>query len=1068
VYSPSERKTAVTAPLSTILLTPEAEPGQTASILVASPLKDAFLVVDIYSKPNNTIRQYYKISNRQQRIDIPVFEENRGNIAVNFALVANNRLFQESRIISVPYTNKKLDIEIGSFRSHLEPGQEEEWQITIKDKHGDKVVAELLAGMYDASLDAFESHHWPFSIYDNMFWVPTWNGDNGFSVIGGRNHWYRRDWGRIIEKEYERMIWIGGYDLGWRGLRRMSMVSESKDIMIRGEAEGLQLSSDAMDIPPPPTPGVGGNFADDEFMLKSEEFTFRQPLASIPLPAKPRTDFNETAFFFPHLTTNEEGQTSLRFRIPESLTRWNLMGLAHTKDLKIGTIAKSLVTRKDLMVFPNAPRFLREGDIMEFSAKISNISEEQLEGEAKLRFFDAFTMQPIDELMELKNTGKSFIVGKGESVQVHWEIKVPEGLQALVYRITATAGNFSDGEEAPLPVLTNRMLVTESLPLPVRANTSRSFTFDKLLNSGQAGSTLKNYSLTLEYTSNPAWYAVQALPYLMEYPYDCSEQVFSRFYANSLASHIANSDPKIRRVFDLWRTITPDALKSNLEKNEQLKSVLLEESPWVREAKSESERKQRIALLFDLNRMAMEKQNALRKLQELQTINGGWPWFTGMRESVYITRHIVTGLGRMIRMGALSTETDDELSSILSKAIAFLDSEKLKSFEKLKKDNPDYKKNNHLEYADIQYFYARTYFMDKYPFNSSMSELFEYYKTQAVQYWNRNNLYMKAMTALMLNRMGEESVAKLIMRSLSETALRSDEMGMYWRNQPRGWFWYEAPVETHSLIIEAYDEVLNDMKTVDELKVWLLKQKQVQDWKTTRATTEAIYALLMRGSSLLASDIPVTIRVGNTVVKPEDSVGTSTEPGTGYFRANWSAGEILPQMGKIEVTNPNPTVAWGAMYWQYFEQLDKITPAQTPLKLQKELFVEVNSPAGPVLQPITSENPIKVGDQVVVRVILSADRDMEYIHLKDMRASAFEPVNVLSGYRWQGGLGFYESTRDAATNFFIDYLPKGTYVFVYKLNATQKGDFSNGITTVQSMYAPEFSAHSEGIRIKVE
>jgi uncharacterized protein YfaS (alpha-2-macroglobulin family) len=1064
-YSPSGKKTAETAPFTATLLTPEAEPGQTASILVASPLKNAFLVVDILSKNTNATSRYYRLNNSQFRIDIPVFEENRGNIALNFVLVSNNRIFQESRIITVPYTNKKLDIEISSFRSNLEPGQEEEWQITIKDKQGEKAVAELLTGMYDASLDAFISHQWPFPIYNDFLQVPAWSGDNGFSVIGGRNHWYRRDWGRIIEKEYERMIWIGGYDYGWGGLRRMSMVSEQDDIMIRGNAEVLSVTAQEMDIPPRKT--VEKIAEDAQFMIESDEQVMDKLAASMPLPVKPRTDFNETAFFFPHLVTNEQGETALKFRIPESLTRWNLMGLAHTKDLKTGTIAKSLVTRKDLMVFPNAPRFLREGDRMQFSAKISNVSDEQLEGEATLRFFDAFTMQPIDEKMGLINPDKAFTVEKGLSVQVGWEIRVPEGLQAVVYRITATAGNFSDGEEAPLPVLTNRMLVTESLPLPVRANTSRSFTFDKLLNSGQTGSTLKNHSLTLEFTSNPAWYAVQALPYLMEFPYDCSEQIFSRFYANSLASHIANSDPQIRRVFDLWRTIAPDALRSNLEKNEQLKSVLLEESPWVREAKSESERKQRIALLFDLNRMAIEKKNALLKLQELQTINGGWPWFTGMRESVYITRHIVTGLGRMIRMGAISPE-DDELNEIVRKAISFLDKEMLKSFERLKKDNPEFKKNDHLGYSDIQYFYARTYFLDDYPFDSSLSELVEYYKAQAMQYWSKNNQYMKAMTALFLNRMGEKSTAALIMRSLTETALRNDEMGMYWRNQPKGWYWYEAPVETHSLIIEAYDEMLNDTKTVDELKVWLLKQKQVQDWKTTRATTEAIYALLMRGSSLLASDKPVSIHVGNSLVKQEVGDGTSPEPGTGYFRSNWSAGEISPQMGKIEVTNPNPTVAWGAMYWQYFEQLDKITPAQTPLKLQKELFVEVNSPSGPVLQPITSYKPIKVGDRVVVRVILTTDRDMEYIHLKDMRASAFEPVNVLSGYRWQGGLGFYESTRDAATNFFIDYLPKGTYVFEYKLNATQRGDFSNGITTVQSMYAPEFSAHSEGIRIKVE
>lgn len=327
---------------------------------------------------------------------------------------------------------------------------------------------------------------------------------------------------------------------------------------------------------------------------------------------------------------------------------------------------------------------------------------------------------------------------------------------------------------------------------------------------------------------------------------------------------------------------------------------------------------------------------------------------------------------------------------------------------------------------------------------------------------------MKAMMALYMNRFGDVKTASLIMRSLKETALHSEEMGMYWRNDQRGWYWYQAPVETQALLIEAFDEVSHDQKSVEEMKIWLLKQKQTQDWKTTKATTEAVYALLMRGASLLASDKQVEITVGNEKVDPYKQDGTKPEAGTGYFKTSWDAASIKPEMGKVTVNNPNPTVAWGALYWQYFEQLDHITPAQTPLSLSKKLFREMNTPTGPVIEPITEKSSIKVGDKIVVRVELRSDRDMEYIHLKDMRASAFEPVNVLSGYHWQDGLGYYESTRDASTNFFISWLPKGTYIFEYKLVATQKGDFSNGITTVQCMYAPEFEAHSEGIRVKVE
>jgi uncharacterized protein YfaS (alpha-2-macroglobulin family) len=438
-----------------------------------------------------------------------------------------------------------------------------------------------------------------------------------------------------------------------------------------------------------------------------------------------------------------------------------------------------------------------------------------------------------------------------------------------------------------------------------------------------------------------------------------------------------------------------------------------------------------------------------------------------MPESEYITQHIVTGLGHLVHLKAIHEENQAKISGLLEKAVGFLDNEKLKGFKELKKNDSDYRKTNHFDYYMIQYFYARSFFQDVFPFDESLNEMIAYYKSQAVQYWTGLNNYAKAMTALFLNRMGDKKTASLIMRSLTETALHSDEQGMYWRNSPRGWFWYQAPVETQALLIEAFDEVTKDTKSVDELKIWLLKQKQTQDWKTTKATSEAIYALLLQGSSLLASDQQVKVTVGGIQVNPYLSNITSPEPGTGYFKTSWDKPDISPEKGRITVSNPNSTVAWGAMYWQYFEQLDKITKAETPLKLIKNLFVEVNTGAGPVLEAVTTGRNINVGDKIVVRVILSTDRDMEYIHLKDMRASAFEPVNVLSGYRWQGGLGYYESTRDAATNFFIDYLPKGTYVFEYQLYATQKGEFSNGITSVQCMYAPEFAAHSEGIRVVV-
>jgi uncharacterized protein YfaS (alpha-2-macroglobulin family) len=420
-------------------------------------------------------------------------------------------------------------------------------------------------------------------------------------------------------------------------------------------------------------------------------------------------------------------------------------------------------------------------------------------------------------------------------------------------------------------------------------------------------------------------------------------------------------------------------------------------------------------------------------------------------------------------MGITSKASDN----ILRKALSYMDARIAEDFAQIKsvaqKEKKDYKKENHLSYLALHYLYARSFFTGGYPIPPSSKDALDFYTSQAGVYWTQHNNYLKGMIALSLHRLDNQKAAQLIMKSLTETALHNDEMGMYWKNDSNGWWWYQAPIETQALMIEAYNEILNDRQSVEELKIYLLKQKQTQDWKTTKATTEAVYALLLTGDNLLASDALCQITVGGQLIDPYQlEEGSRPEAGTGYFKKLWNGAEVKPDMGKIAITNPNPTIAWGAAYWQYFEQLDKITPAQTGVQIQKQLFVKVNTPGGPVLKEITQNNPIKVGDKVTVRIQIRADRDMEYVHLKDMRAAAFEPVNVLSGYRWQGGLGYYESTRDAATNFFISYLPKGIYVFEYELFATQQGEFSNGITTLQCMYAPEFSTHSEGVRVRVE
>lgn len=1048
------------------------EPGEKAKFLVGSKAENVNVLYEIRVHDTLYSRQWMKISNNQVLVEIPILEKFRGNFSVNFVFIRYNRSFQHSEWVTVPYTNKKLDIKFETFRNKLYPGQNEEWKIRITDAAKKGVKAEYLTAMYDASLDVFAPNSWSFSVLHDYYSSLPWEVSGGFHTSSGLYYPLHYSGGEYFFPTYEELDWFG-----------FGLVGGSRNRGYLGT--GMKMDRSTKLMPP---------MAADE-MIVEEKTLEALPVTGIATSAQATTaggnkvvpkvekqegmqirrDFRETAFFIPSLVTDSAGNLDVKFTLPESLTKWKILGFAYTKQLDYGLTEKEIITHKDLMVFPNSPRFVRQGDTLVFSAKVVNLSERALNGEVVLELSDALTQKTVN-LVISGNQTQAFTLLTGQSSAFQWSLAIPHdpSLSVLQYRITAKAGNFSDGEEKAFPVLTNRMLVTEALPLPVRGKGSFDFKFDKLLNSS-TGKTLKNYKLTLEFASNPAWYAIQALSTLDDPKYPNADNIFRAFYANSIASFIANSNPKIKHVFESWKNLTPDALLSNLEKNQQLKSVLLQETPWVLEAKDESQRKLRLAMLFDLNTLSGRLDQNLKKLQKMQVSSGGWPWFDGMQESRYITQDIVTGLGHMDHLGIKNIRDDKDTWNMLNKAIAYLDGELVKDYNDIKKYYPAKMDENHLGTTQIQYLYARSYYLSDIPLkgNGELKTAFQYFQHQAEKYWLQNDLYCQGMIGLALNRLGNKSVPAAILKSLSEKALHSKEMGMYWATQS-GYEWYQAPVEAQALLIEAYEEITADPKPVDEMKIWLLKQKQTQDWKTGRATAEACYALLLRGTDLLAEDPGVKINLGNEVIDPQKLTDTKMEAGTGYFQINRDGKEIRPEMGNVTITRTNEGVAWGALYWQYFEDLDKITPHQTPLKLEKKLFIERVTPTGKVLQPITNGQTrlgesLKVGDKIIVRIVLAVDRNLEFVHMKDMRASAFEPLTSeqMSGYRYQDGLGYYQSTTDVAMNFFFDYLPKGTWVFEYPLVVNAAGEYSNGITTVQCMYAPEFGAHSEGIRVKI-
>jgi hypothetical protein len=1048
------------------------EPGDKAKFLIGSKAENVNVLYEIRVHDTLFSKRWMKISNNQVLVEIPILEKFRGNFSVNFVFIRYNRSFQHTEVVTVPYTNKKLDINFETFRNKLYPGQQEEWKIRITDAVKKGVKAEYLTAMYDASLDVFAPNSWSFSVVRNYYPSLSWEVNGGFRTSSGLYYPLHYTGGEYFFPVYEELNWfgfglVGGGRYRMYGGGRMKM-DKSVGIIAPMAVPDAVSKDETIPLPPPPPGSLDGEL---------REGTKVAPKVEKNSGVQVRRDFRETAFFYPSLVTDSSGNLDIKFTLPESLTRWKILGFAYTKQLDWGLTEKEIITHKDLMVFPNSPRFVRQGDTLVFSAKVVNLSERALNGEVVLELSDALTQKTVNLVISASQT-QTFTLPVGQSSAFQWTLAIPNdpSLSVLQYRITAKAGVFSDGEEKAFPVLTNRMIVTEAMPLPVRGKGSFDFRFDKLFNSS-TGKTLKNYKLTLEFASNPAWYAVQALSTLDEPAYPNADNVFRSFYANSIASFIANSNPKIKKVFESWKNFTPDALLSNLEKNQQLKSALLQETPWVLEAKDESQRKQRLAILFDLNTLSGRLNQNLKKLQKMQAVSGGWPWFDGMPENRYITQEIVTGLGHLDHLGIKNIHEDRDTWNMLNKAITYLDDELVKDYNNIKEYYPDKMDGNHLGTMHIQYLYARSYYLTDIPLkgNDVTKTAFRYFQQQAEKYWLQNDLYCQGMIGLALNRLGNKTIPAAILKSLSEKALHSPEMGMYWVT-PGGYEWYQAPVETQAILIEAYEEITADPKPVDEMKIWLLKQKQTQDWKTGRATAEACYALLLRGTDLLAEDPGIMINMGNEVIDPQKLADTRVEAGTGYFQVNRDGKEIRPEMGNVKITKSNEGVAWGALYWQYFEDLDKITPHATPLRLEKKLFIERVTPTGRALEPITiydlrftNVKGIKVGDKIIVRIILTVDRNLEFVHMKDMRASAFEPLisEQMSGYRYQDGLGYYQSTSDVSTNFFFDFLPKGTWVFEYPLVVNAAGDYSNGITSIQCMYAPEFGAHSEGIRVKV-
>ena len=1033
-------------------------PNQTASFRIGSKQANAYVLVEIQVQDKILSRSWHKL-NGVKTISLPITEAYRGNCYYRVSSTQQGRFYSEQGTILVPHEDKALDIEFTSFRDKLQPGQAETWTFKIKGAKDGPALYEVLASMYDASLDALSPHAWKFNPFRNYGSMLALSNLGRCFVVSNSYNLQPQDWNpqtaqpnrSYPELKLFKFNYYGDYEVAYR--------VNAGNTARGGRRSGYLPERDAMPAPAPAMLESRKQASPDFTMSRPEEPA--APDAPSQAPPNLRTNLKETVFFFPQMQTDAEGNLQLSFTMNEALTRWKFQILALGPQAAFALEQRLVETQKELMIQPNAPRFFRQGDTLRFPAKISNLSAKTLNGKARIELLRASNGESLNHLCKQREL--TFELKTEQSKTLFWELVLPQDLDdALVYRLFAQTSDFSDGEEDLALVLSNRILMTESLSFPIKGKSEKTFEFSRFTQLSQSPS-LRQHSFSLEFTQNPIWLAVKALPYLMEYPHQCTEQIFSRLYANGLARHIVQKQPRIQAVFEAWKTAKAP-LESELLKNQELKYALIEETPWVLQAQSETQQRQNIGLLFDLHEMAQAYDKARNTLLERQSANGGFSWFAGGPDNYYISQYLVQGFGQLQNLGLKELNEDRALQQALNKALSYLDQTQARDYEALQKRlNAKELEEDQLGHLAIHYLYTRSFFLNQSIAPKKAQEAEAYYLGQAKRYWNKKSLYMQGLLALSLHRRGEVQTAQLIVRSLREKALQNEELGMYWK-QTSGLYWYEHPIETHALLLEVFEEVAQDAKSVELLKIWLLKNKQTTHWPTTKATASACYALLLRGQDWLSETGALELKLGGAVVDFEQA-----EAGTGYVKRRYQAQDIKPEMAKIALKNPNTQPAWGAAYWQYFEDLDKVQGHQGQnLNLVQSLYKKVETDRGPVLEPITANSPIRVGDLIQVRLEIRTDRDLEFVHLKDHRASGFEPVNVLSGYRYQAGLGYYEMTKDAATHFFFDYLPKGTYVFEYALRAQHVGQFSNGLSSLQCMYAPEFTTHSQGIRVKIE
>ncbi len=1038
--------------------------GGTVRFLVQSGLEEQHLVLEIFRGGERLRRLVLDSAEGSQLVELPVGPDLRGGFGARLICLRDHQLVQQVRSIQVPWEDRELELELATFRDRLRPGGRETWRVVVRG-HDEKALAagsaELLAYMYDRSLDLFAPHQPPnpLGLYPVHGSVPGLRSSLGIATLA---YQISEDFAPLPDYPHwtpGRLKFLDGYGVGGMGARRLG--AQSFSVSAEAVAASPMRSMKARAAPQAAVEvAEAGNVAAAEAagdQAKQMEGGSGQAASE---PPELRSDFSETAFWEPHLIVGDDGSVAFEFEVPDSVTEWNVWLHALTKDLRAGSLQRQARSVKELLVRPYLPRFLREGDQAEVEVVISNSGEEVLEGSLDFEILDPETLDSATEtslaadfsLAPELSSGRIFSVEPGLSTSLAFPLRVPNRVGPVAFRVSARAGDFSDGELRPLPVLPSRFHLIQSRFASLREGENRSLFFADM---AEEDPSRIDDRLVVSLEGQLFYSVLSALPYLVDYPYECTEQTLNRFLSAGIVSGIFERYPAVAAMAE-----QVSGRESRLESwagDDPNRKMGLEETPWLQAARGGEEPAAGLLNILDQRIAKEQRKIALDKLAKAQTSLGGFPWWPGGPPSPYMTLYILQGLSRAMEFGV------EVPRPMVSQAWSYLHRHYVDRLlvEAMEKD---------VGWEMVTFL---AYVLSNYPDQAWTGGVFPEEQQEAMlefsfTHWRRHSPLLKGYLALALARAGRPEDARLVFDSVMDSSRTTEDEGTFWAPEDRAWLWYNDTVDSHAFALRVLSELAPEDPRRHGLVHWLMLNKKLNHWKSTRATAEAIYALVhyLQQEEALAVREEVGVTVGplkrRFVLEPERFTG-------GDLQLVIPGEEIDPRsMATVEVEKEGKGLLFASATWHFSTETLPEESRGDFFAVERRFFRRRHDGREWVLEPLAEGASLASGDQVEVQLSLQAKHRAEYVHLRDPRGAGFEPESLTSGYRWNLGIGWYEEVRDSGANFFFDDLPMGQHTFKYRLRATTAGTFRVGPTTVQPMYAPEFAAYSAGTELRIE